>query len=150
MRLSVALVVASTLGFAGSALAADPVLSCPAGTKQLKVVDEGSGAKTFKCTTTAKGLTGLCQGPFLEQYSNGQTSASGQCVDGLMSGKWTYFNKDGVKTTEIEFAKGAYNGTKTEFFPNGMPKIVEKYEKGARVGAVQQFDPAGKLVTAQR
>ncbi|MBX5481952.1 MAG: hypothetical protein IRZ16_08970 [Myxococcaceae bacterium] len=146
MRLSVAVVVIGTLGLAGSAFAADPVLNCPAGTKQLKVFDEGSGSTTYKCTKTSKGIAGLCHGAFLEQYSNGKTSAQGQCDEGLMTGKWSYFNRDGVKTAEIEFAKGAYHGTKIEYYPNGQPQTIETYRDGVRVGDVKAFDVTGKPV----
>lgn len=146
MRLSVAMIVTCTLGFAGTAFAADPDLKCAANTKQVKSLDAGSGNVTFKCVGTAKGTMSVCMGAFMEQYSNGKVSAQGQCVDGLMTGKWTYFTREGVKTTEIDFAKGAYHGAKTEFFPNGMVKRVEKFNGGAPVGPAQEFDVTGKPV----
>jgi hypothetical protein len=120
---------------------ANDVLSCPTGTRQV------GGAKSFMEATGCQGPEGF-NGPYITYWQNGSKSSVGQYDRGNRTGKWTYFDQQGIKTGETEFKGGDYHGTRVEFWANGQKKLVETYVMGSREGTQLTFDAAGRQLSA--
>jgi antitoxin component YwqK of YwqJK toxin-antitoxin module len=127
-------------------LAADPVLSCPVGTKQI------GGAKTaleaVVCVKADKEGGRIFHGPYIAFWPNGKIQAQGAYENGWRSGTFTFFDQAGVKTGTTEFKHGDYDGVRVEFHPNGMKKLEEMYVAGNKQAPGKQFDVTGKPIAA--
>lgn len=120
-------------------------LSCPTGTKQV-----GGAKSVFEaslCMRIGRDGSRIFHGPYVAYWPTGQKQAEGQFEDGFRSGKWTFFEENGVKSGETNFKRDDYDGVRVEFYPNGQKKLEETYAMGRRQGAQTMFDVAGKVVS---
>ncbi|NOK19381.1 toxin-antitoxin system YwqK family antitoxin [Corallococcus carmarthensis] len=138
------LLIASMLAFSATSLAADAQLSCPAGS----VLKGKAGKDEAVYCVKANQKVGepVIHGAYVDYWSNGQKQSEGQFLNGFRTGHWTFWDANGVKTGETDFAAGDYHGTRVQFFANGKPKMIEQYRKGFRNGTVQELSEDGKVV----
>lgn len=140
------MIIAAVMFSGALTFAADPVLNCPQGSKQI------GGAKTaleaVVCVRADKEGGRVFHGPYIAFWPNGKHQAEGQYENGWRSGSFTFFDQAGVKTGTTEFKKGDYDGVRVEFHPNGMKKLEETYVAGVKQGASRQFDVTGKAIAA--
>ncbi|WP_375772506.1 hypothetical protein NR798_16990 [Archangium gephyra] len=130
---------------ASSANAAEVRLACPAGTVQKgRKVSKTEGV--FCVKVSSRDGEAQLHGPYVDFHSNGQKQSEGQYSDGARAGLWTFWDANGVKTGETQFAGGNYHGKRVEYFPNGKQRLVEEYANGKRNGLVQEFSEDGKVV----
>jgi antitoxin component YwqK of YwqJK toxin-antitoxin module/tetratricopeptide (TPR) repeat protein len=71
----------------------------------------------------------------------------GQLIGDEKSGKWTYYNKNGIKETEHAYEKGKINGISKSFFPNGEVEIQQNYVDDELDGLLLAYFPNGELKT---
>ena len=141
------LTIAALTLFGTFAMAADPVLSCPQGSKQVGGVK--SALEASVCVRFDQDGGRIFHGPYVAFWPNGTRQAEGQYENGWRSGSFTFFDDKGVKTGTTEFKHGDYDGVRIEFHPNGAKMLEETYLAGHKQGAGQQFDLTGKPITAQ-
>ncbi|WP_158617644.1 toxin-antitoxin system YwqK family antitoxin [Corallococcus sp. CA049B] len=141
-------VVISLVSIAAPSFASEVQLSCPAGTVQKGKTTKSESIYCVKTTSTV--IKPVLQGPYVDFWPNGQKQSEGQYLEGFRSGHWTYWDANGVKTGETDFAAGDYHGTRVQFFANGKPKMIEQYQKGIRNGTVQELSEDGKVVRESR
>jgi hypothetical protein len=140
---------ASVVGIAllgsGAALAKDPVLNCPAGTKQA-----GGFNTPMRASMCIKfeGHERVFHGPYVGYHADGTVSAVGQYENGNRHGKFEFFD-NGVKSGETEFSRGDFHGTRVTFHANGQKRVEERWVAGKRQGTVREFDASGQVVRAQ-
>lgn len=113
-------------------------MACPTGSKQLN----GAGGTLAGCAKLVDGKP-VFHGPVVRLYDNGTVEAVGQLKDGLRTGKWQMFTKDGALTSEIEFLDDRYNGHRIEYGSNGKVLIDELYVAGKREGVQKKYDGQG-------
>ncbi|RKI70050.1 hypothetical protein D7X55_10460 [Corallococcus sp. AB049A] len=142
------LLIASMLAVSSTSLAADAQLSCPAGSVQKGKL--GKDEAVYCVKVNQKGNERVLHGPYADFWPNGQKQSDGQYLNGFRSGHWTFWDANGVKTGETDFAEGDYHGTRVQYFANGKPKMVEQYQKGIRNGTVQELSEDGKVVRESR
>ncbi|MBN9686694.1 MULTISPECIES: toxin-antitoxin system YwqK family antitoxin [unclassified Corallococcus] len=138
------LLVASVLAWSATSFAADVKLSCPAGTVERTRSSPNGAAYCVK--TNQKVREPVLHGAYVDYWANGQKQSEGQYQDGFRTGRWTFWDANGVKTGETEFVAGDYHGTRVQYFANGKPKMIEEYRKGLRSGSVQELNENGQLV----
>jgi len=119
------------------AIRADHKLACPAGTKQVGGLK--SNMQLFACMKLGAEGMRVFHGPMISLYASGKVEAVGQAEDGFRTGKWTFFNEQGVKTGETEFLKGDFNGRRAFFNADGSLKAEENWVKGMRQGPQTTF-----------
>lgn len=143
-RAAVGLVVSiSFAAVAGGTSSTQEVkLTCPTG-----AVQKSRSGSTFcvKAAGSSKGEPQL-HGPYVDFHSTGQKQSEGQYHDGARSGRWTFWDVNGVKSGETNFSGGDYHGERTQYFANGKPRMIEQYTKGRRDGLVQEYSEDGKLI----
>lgn len=127
------------VGLVGTAAFAEGDLQCPKGSKLLTLQNDVD-LMVSSCLKN-----GVGQGPMRFFYkSTGKVHAEGPVVNGMRSGHWTFFDKAGVKTAEIDFKNGDYHGMRVEFHPNGAIAMQEQWDAGLLKVAAKRFDAAGK------
>ncbi|MCC6335994.1 MAG: hypothetical protein IT380_18640 [Myxococcales bacterium] len=116
---------------------ADHKLACPAGTRQVGGLK--SNLQLVACMKL--GVEGQRQfhGPMISLYASGKVEAVGQTEEGFRTGKWAFFDEQGVKTGETEFLKGDFNGRRVFFNADGSLKSEENWVKGMRQGQQKTF-----------
>ncbi|PZR17446.1 MAG: hypothetical protein DI536_03745 [Archangium gephyra] len=112
-------------------------LACPTGTRQMN----GAGGTLAGCAKLVDGKP-VFHGPVVRLYDDGKVEAVGQLQDGLRSGKWQMFTKDGALASEIEFLADSYNGHRIEY-SNGKVVLDELYVAGKREGVQKKFNAQG-------
>ncbi|WNG35832.1 hypothetical protein F0U61_20750 [Archangium violaceum] len=147
--IAILVISVSTVAFAEgvtTSTAQDVRLACPAGTVQKgKKVSKNEGVFCVKASS-GKEREPQLHGPYVDFHSNGQKQSEGQYADGARVGLWTFWDVNGVKTGETEFAGGNYHGKRVQYFSTGKPRVVEQYTNGKRDGLFQEFSEDGKLV----
>jgi len=141
------ILAAAAPSFAGQTSTAlgQPIrLNCPQGTTQKG--DKVSKDSGVFCVKPGAGKEFKLHGPYVDFWPNGQKQSEGAYQEGFQVGLWSFWNTEGVKTSEIEFVRGNYHGKRVLYFSNGKPRIVEEYANGKRNGLVQEFSEDGKLV----
>lgn len=139
--------VAFAEGAYTTSVAQDVRLACPVGTVQKggEKLSKNGGVFCVK-TSSGKEREPQLHGPYVDFYPNGQKQSEGQYADGARVGLWTFWDANGVKTGETEFAGGNYHGKRVQYFSTGKPHVVEQYTNGKRDGFFQEFSEDGKLV----
>jgi hypothetical protein len=141
--------VSGALALAPVALAAptEVKLDCPAGTVQ-------KGGKVTKnlgvyCVKPGAQVAGqdVLHGPYVAFWGTGKRQAEGQYRDGARTGRWTYWDANGVKTEEIEFANGRYHGARTDYHANGKVMREQHWVDGKREGTETTYDAQGQKLT---
>ncbi|MBZ4373515.1 toxin-antitoxin system YwqK family antitoxin [Corallococcus sp. AS-1-6] len=138
------LLIASMLAFSATSLAADAQLSCPAGS--LQKGKAGRDEAVYCAKMNQKAGEPVIHGAYVDYWPNGQKQSEGQYLNGFRTGHWTFWDANGVKTGETDFAAGDYHGTRVQFFANGKPKMIEQYRKGFRNGTVQELSEDGTVI----
>lgn len=126
---------------------ANHALACPQGTRQVGGIK--SNLELVGCMRIGTEGNRVFHGPMISLYKSGKVEAVGQAEEGFRSGKWTFFNEQGLKTGETEFAKGDYHGRRVSFFPTGQLKTEEHWINGQRQGLQKSFDEAGTATTVE-
>lgn len=122
-------------------------LDCPAGTVQNTTkISKDSDAFCKKTSKQAKGEP-TRHGPSVSFWANGQKQAAGQNQDGFKTGKWTFWDENGVKTGETEFVRGNYHGTRVQFFANGNKQSEQQWMGGKREGLSVEYSQDGQKVS---
>ncbi|WP_375757955.1 toxin-antitoxin system YwqK family antitoxin [Corallococcus exercitus] len=134
----------SMVVMATPSLASEVRLSCPEGTVQKGKTTQNESVYCIK--PNSKPGEQVIHGPYVDFWANGQKQAEGQYLNGFRSGRWTFWDANGVKTGETEFVAGDYHGTRVQYFANGKPKMIEQYRKGFRNGTVQELSEDGKVI----
>jgi hypothetical protein len=116
---------------------ADHKLACPVGTRQVGGLK--SNLQLVACMKLGAEGERQFHGPMISLYPNGKVEAVGQVEEGFRTGKWTFFDEQGVKTGEAEFLKGDFNGRRAFFNPDGSLKAEENWVKGLRQGPQKTF-----------
>jgi hypothetical protein len=121
-------------------------LNCPAGTVQRgDKVSKDNGVFCVKVGTQA-GQESMRHGPYVDFWPNGQKQSEGVFQDGFQFGRWTFWNADGVKTSEIDFSRSVYHGTRVEYHANGNKKLVQSWVKGKQDGIETMYAEDGQKV----
>lgn len=116
---------------------ADHKLACPAGTRQVGGVK--SNLQMLGCMKLGPEGERLFHGPMISFYASGRVEAIGQAEDGFRTGKWVFYDEQGIKTGETEFLKGDFHGRRVFFNPDGTLKSEENWVKGMRQGPQKTF-----------
>ena len=125
----------------------EPQLSCPVGTKQFGSRATMTDRGVFCVKQKADDSLPVAHGPYVSYHPNGQKKAVGQHVNGAQAGVWAFFDANGVKTEEIEFAGGNYHGRRLQFFVTGQKKLEERWVGGKREGTAMAFAENGQKVS---
>jgi hypothetical protein len=125
----------------------DYKLQCPAGTHQVGGVE--SGMALIACMKDSNDGTRVFHGPMVSLWPSGKVEAVGQVVDGLRSGRWTLYDKNGLATGETDFLAGDYHGRRVQFYPTGALKFEENWVKGRRMGVQKSWSATGELAVAE-
>lgn len=126
---------------------ADVKLDCPAGTVQKGgKVSKNLGVYCIKQGASVAGQDVL-HGPYVAFWGSGKRQAEGQYQDGARTGRWTFYDAQGVKTGETEFAKGRYHGARIDYHPNGQVQREQHWVDGKREGTETTYDAQGKKLT---
>ena len=143
---------AASLAFAdGIALSKAPSIQagfsvgCPAGTTQVGGVNSRMSAIACMKSDGSRAF----HGPMISLYSNGKVEAIGQTVEGMRSGRWSFFDTSGNKVGETEFANGDYHGRRLTYSSSGSLKTDEYWVNGKRQGAQKSIDAFGQLAVVQ-
>lgn len=65
--------------------------------------------------------------PYIKYHKDGSVWAKGQTLDGVMTGYWEWFRKDGTKLRSGSFENGEQVGTWTTYDRQGnVHKVTEK------------------------
>ncbi|MDY7229823.1 toxin-antitoxin system YwqK family antitoxin [Hyalangium rubrum] len=94
--------------------------------------------------TNAKDPDRNAHGPYVSFHPNGQKKATGQHVDGMQTGLWTFFDENGRKTEEIEYSAHHYHGRRVQFFSTGKVKLEERWANGQREGMTTAYTEDGQ------
>lgn len=116
-------------------------LNCPAGTKQRRMSEKNAW---YCAKTDAKSQDKAAHGPYVSFHPNGQKKTTGQHVDGMQSGLWTFFDENGRKIEEIEYSAHHYNGQRVQYFPSGKVKLEERWVNGKREGVAKAYAEDGQ------
>lgn len=124
-------------------------LECPSGTVQKggRVTKE-IGVYCVKVGSTPQ--RPALHGPYVDFWANGQKQSEGQYKDGFRSGRWTYYDMNGVKTGETQFEQNDYHGARVEYHPNGAKKLEQTWVKGKREGVETSYSTEGQKVSEVR
>jgi hypothetical protein len=142
-------VVSGALALAPVALAAEQEvkLDCPAGTVQKgRAVTKNLGVYCIKPGVQVAGQDVL-HGPYVAFWGTGKRQSEGQYKDGARTGRWTFWDANGVKTGETEFANGRYHGARIDFHANGQVKREQHWVDGKRQGTETTYDAQGQKLT---
>jgi antitoxin component YwqK of YwqJK toxin-antitoxin module len=154
------LLFAAVLFASPLAIAAEPDLRCPPGTK-LWTLGNGSEAH---CETP----NGVAEGPAYGRYSDGTLRYHGTSHAGKTTGTWTNWNSNGTLSIEAEYQdgelvgafrrydahgvlqsegnhdrKGRMDGTWTRYWPNGKVRTRWTMDGGRQQGPVETFYESG-------
>jgi antitoxin component YwqK of YwqJK toxin-antitoxin module len=162
------LLVAAVLFASSRALAAEPDLSCPPGTKLWK---HGNGSEA-RCETP----DGVAEGPAYGRYADGTLRYHGTSHAGKTTGMWRNWNPNGTLSIEADYEggelvgafrlydangvlqsegshdrKGRMDGTWTRHWPNGNVRTRWTMAGGRQEGPVATFyEHGGKKSEGQR
>lgn len=126
-------------------------LDCPAGTVQRGgKVNKDMGVFCVKSGSSANMDKATLHGPYVDFWANGQKQSEGQHKDGMRTGRWTFYDANGVKTGETEFERNDYHGQRVEFYPNGAKKLEQTWVKGKREGVEAFYAEDGRKVSEAR
>lgn len=117
------------------------ILGCASGTTQ--VGGAKSNMQLLGCMKRGPEGERIFDGPMFSFYEDGKVEAQGQAVNGFRSGKWVFFDRNGLKAGETEFKAGDFHGRRIQFFSNGAVKSDEFWVNGKRQGPQTTFDEAG-------
>jgi hypothetical protein len=123
------------------------VIGCPAGTAQVGGINSHMSA--IACMKMSADGSRVFHGPMVSLYGNGKVEAVGQTVEGMRSGRWTFFDATGTKVGETEFANGDYHGRRLVYSSTGALKADEFWVNGKRQGAQKTIDESGRLAVVQ-
>lgn len=154
------LLLALALVAAPLARAAEPDLTCPAGTK---LWNHPNGIEA-RCETP----NGVAEGPAYGRYSDGTLRYYGTSHAGKTTGTWTNWNPNGTVSIEAEYkngelvgafrrydakgvlqnegshdAEGRMHGTWTRYWPNGKARTRWTMDAGQQHGPVATFYESG-------
>lgn len=129
------------------AISSNYKLQCPTGTHQIGGVD--SGLELIACMKDSNDDSRVFQGPMVSLWPSGKVEAVGQVVDGLRSGRWTFYDQSGLKTGETDFLGGDYHGRRVQYYPGGALKFEENWVQGRRQGVQKSWSASGKLAVAE-
>lgn len=125
----------------------DYKLQCPSGTHQVGGAE--SGMELIACVKDSNDGSRVFHGPMVSLWPSGKVEAVGEVVDGLRSGRWTLYDKSGLKTGETDFLAGDYHGRRVQFYPSGVLKLEENWVKGRRQGVQKSWSATGELAVAE-
>jgi antitoxin component YwqK of YwqJK toxin-antitoxin module len=126
-------------------------LDCPAGTVQKGgKVNKDLGVFCVKAAGANSSQKSSLHGPYVDFWANGQKQSEGQYKDGLRTGRWTFWDANGVKTGETEFLNNDYHGQRVEFHPNGAKKLEQTWVNGKREGVEAFYAEDGRKVSEAR
>ena len=127
--------------FASSlAIAAEPDLHCPPGTKLWKHRN-GSEAR---CETP----DGVAEGPTYGRYTDGTLRYLGTSRAGKTTGTWTNWNSNGTLSIEAEYQNGELVGAFRRYDANGVLQSEGNHDRKGRMdGTWTRYWPNGKVRT---
>lgn len=126
-------------------------LECPSGTIQKGgKVNKNMGVFCVKSGGSGDMDKASLHGPYVDFWANGQKQSEGQHKDGFRTGRWTFYDANGVKTGETEFERNNYHGQRVEYFPSGSKKVEQTWVKGKREGVEVAYSEDGKTVSQVR
>ena len=97
----------------------------------------------IKCQFQIK--NGLKSGEFVLYSKNGQIEEEGSYKKGLKSGTFKYWNKDnGALRYEAEYEKDTLNGTKIKYHETGEIRSTTEFAKGNLHGDIKSFRKTGE------
>ncbi len=129
-----------------SAIGREVRLECPAGTVQKGGrVSKDMGVFCVRVGSTPQ--KPALHGPYMDFWASGQKQSEGQYKDGFRSGRWTFYDANGVKTGETQFENNDYHGQRVEYFPNGAKKMEQTWVKGKREGVEATYTENGQKVS---
>ena len=67
----------------------------------------------------------------------------------MRSGRWVFYDREGVVTGETSFKAGSYDGVRVELYPNGAKRLEERWVAGKRQGLQKQWDLSGVLTATE-
>jgi len=89
---------------------------------------------------------GKLDGEASSYYTSGQLKWRGSYKDGLMCGKWVFWNEDGNKTLELLFKNDTMNGDCTNWYANGQVREKGKYAGNRKTGEWVCYTEKGQVV----
>lgn len=126
-------------------------LDCPAGTTQRGgKVNKDMGVFCVKAGSSGNMDKASLHGPYVDFWANGKRQSEGQYKDGFRTGRWAFYDANGVKTGETEFERNDYHGQRVEFHPNGSKKLEQTWVKGKREGVEAAYAADGRKVSEVR
>ena len=95
--------------------------------------------------TAARSEPGLLSGPFTEWHANGVKSGEGELVEGLRQGPWTFFHPSGVLRWRGTFERGLPVGPEEAWHENGAKQLEGTLVEGLREGIYRYWYDNGQL-----
>ncbi|WP_338865136.1 hypothetical protein [Myxococcus stipitatus] len=141
-------VIASHALAQGSSSEREVRLNCPSGTIQQER-RMGNDSGVF-CVKEAGADKGRHHGPYLDFWANGQKQSEGQYKDGFRTGRWVFYDTNGLKTGETEFESNDYHGKRVQYYPSGAKKQEQTWVKGKREGVEVSYSEGGQKISEVR
>ncbi|MCY3002411.1 MAG: hypothetical protein NTV21_11460 [Planctomycetota bacterium] len=95
--------------------------------------------------SAARSEPGLLSGPFTEWHPNGVKSGEGELVEGLRQGPWTFFHPTGVLRWRGTFERGVAVGPEEAWHENGAKQLEGTLVDGHREGIYRYWYDNGQL-----
>lgn len=124
-----------------------PELSCPMGAQPAG--GPGSALEASACVKQGPGGQRIFHGPYVAYWPNGARQSQGQYAHGFRTGRWVFFDREGVVTGETWFKDGSYDGPRIELYPDGRKRLEEQWVAGKRQGPQKAWDHAGVLTVVE-
>jgi antitoxin component YwqK of YwqJK toxin-antitoxin module len=102
-----------------------------------------------KDTLIGKGLIdkeGVKTGDWEFYFRTGQTSITGNYINGEKTGKWIYYFEDGNIEQQGYYKEDLPDGNWTWYYKSGQVRNQENYYKGQYEGDVIDYDPEGNVL----
>jgi hypothetical protein len=108
----------------------------------------GSQWPGFEVSTprsAARSEPGLLSGPFTEWHANGVKSGEGELVEGQRQGPWSFFFESGVLRWRGTFERGVAVGPEEAWHENGAKQLEGTLVDGRREGIYRYWYDNGQL-----
>ncbi|HLP12322.1 MAG TPA: hypothetical protein VK177_10360 [Flavobacteriales bacterium] len=114
--------------------------------KQGNEPEKHQGMDTSKKEAPKKN-PGIVDGPYTENYPNGQLKIQGEFKNGTRFGHWKAFYENGSLQSECYYEDGKMNGKSATFYKNGRVRYIGYYKWNEPSGTWEFYDTTGTLAT---
>lgn len=128
-------------------MAATVLTAC--GNKKNSEVSTPGQDSTQESHVTKPATKVSADGPYTENYPDGQIKIKGEIKNGTRFGTWFAYYQNGTKESESYYEDGKLNGKSATYYPNGHIRYIGYYKWNEPVGTWEFYNEDGTLATTK-